>query len=88
MREAITEVTAALGTLNKPSPWSPDIKATDDFLDPLFKTLFKKRALPLELRKSDYHILAGLLPADRIDSEIVEKLDAIVATAARAKPRI
>ena len=88
MRESIAEVTAALKTLNKPDSWSPDIKATDDFLDPLFKTFFKKRGLPLELRKSDYHVLAGLVAVDKLDSEIVEKLDAIVATAARAKPRI
>lgn len=88
MREAIAEVTAALKTLDKPEPWSPDVKATDDFLDPLFKTFFKKRSLPLELRKSDYHVLASLLPAADIDPEILEKLDAIVATAAKAKPRV
>jgi predicted ATPase len=88
IREAIMEVSVALETLNKPDPWSSDIKATDDFLDPLFKKFFKKRGLPLELRKSDYHVLAGLLPAEKIDPEIVEKLDAIVATVAQARPRV
>jgi len=87
MREAIAEVTEALKTLNKPDPWSPDIKATDEFLAPLFKKFFEKRGLPLQLRKSDYHILAGLVPKAKLDAEIMEKLDAIVATAQQAKPR-
>jgi ABC-type lipoprotein export system ATPase subunit len=88
MREAIAEVAAALRTLGKPDPWSPDIKATDEFLDPLFKSYFKKLGLPLDLRKSDYYVLAGLVPRERIDSEIIEKLDAILAVAQRAKPRV
>ena len=87
MREAIAEVTAALKTLDKPDPWLCDIKASDDFLDPLFRAFFKKRGLPLQLRKSDYHVLAGLMPSARLDAEIAEKLDAIVATAAQARPR-
>jgi hypothetical protein len=86
MRQAIAEVTAALKTLSKPDPWSVDIKATDDFLDPLFRSFFEKRGLPLQLRKSDYHILAGLMPKSKFDPEIGETLDAIVATASRAKP--
>ena len=88
MREAIAEVTGALQTLNKPDPWSPDIKATDDFLDPLFRKFFEKLALSLQLRKSEYHVLASLVPREALDGEITEKLDAIVAVAAKAKPRM
>jgi hypothetical protein len=87
MREAIAEVTEALRTLDKADPWSPDIKASDDFLEPLFKKFFGKLKLPLQLRKSEYHILAGLMPKDRLDPEITEKLDAIVNVAKQAKPR-
>ncbi len=87
MREAIREVATALETLNKPSPWSPDIKATDDFLEPLFQKFFRKLKLPLQLRKSDYNLLAKLLPRDAIDAEISAKLDAIVEVAGRATPR-
>ena len=86
MHEAIAEVTQALKTLGRPDPWSPDIKATDEFLDPLFKTFFKKLGLPLQLRKSDYHILAGLVPRGELNVEVKEKLDAIVYVAERAKP--
>ena len=88
MREAIDEVTEALKTLNKPDPWSSDIKSTDMFLEPLFKKFFEKRNLPLQLRKSEYHILAGLVPKSKLDKEITEKLDAIVAVAKKAKPRV
>lgn len=87
MSEAIAEVTQALETLGRPSPWSPDIKASDDFLDPLFERYFRKLGLPNLMRKSDYHVLASLVLADQIAPEIVEKLDAIVNIAAQAKPR-
>lgn len=87
MRAAIREVSEALSTLGKPGPWSADTKATDDFLDPLFKSYFKKLDLPLRLRKSDYHVLAGLVPKEELDPEVAEKLDAIVAVARRARPR-
>ncbi len=87
MRECITEVTEALRTLDKPDPWSPDIKTSDDFLDPLFKKFFGKLNLRLQLRKSEYHILASFMPKDKLDHEIKEKLDAIVKVAKKAKRR-
>jgi len=86
MREAIAEVTDALQTLNRPGPWSHEVKATDEFLDPLFKKFFQKLKRPLALRKSDYHTLSSLAPKERLDPEITEKLDAIVAVAREAKP--
>ena len=87
MREAIQEVASALKTLRKLDPWSSDIKASDDFLDPLFERYFEKLNLPNLMRKSDYHVLANLVPKESIDPEVTEKLDAIVAVAAQAKPR-
>lgn len=87
MEEAIEEVTQALATLGKSDPWSPDMKASDDFLAPLFKKFYQKLGLPLELRKSEYHILASLVPPEALDKEIVDKLDAIVRVASSANPR-
>ena len=87
MREAIQEVAAALQTFRGQEPWSPDIKATDDFLNPLFRTYFAKLGLPNLLLKSDYYLLASLLTAEEIDAEIIEKLDAIVQVAGAAQPR-
>ncbi|MBI4556693.1 MAG: AAA family ATPase [Candidatus Hydrogenedentes bacterium] len=86
MHESIAEVTKFLEIDDK-NPWSPDVKASDEVLDRIFRQFFKRLQLPLELRKSDYHILAGLVPKDWIDSEITEKLDAIVALAKKARPR-
>jgi len=86
MEQAITEVTRLL-EIDEKSPWSPDVKATDEVLDRIFRVFFKEMALPLTFRKRDYHLLAGFLSRQQIEAEIVEKLDAIVATAARAKPR-
>jgi ABC-type thiamine transport system ATPase subunit len=88
MQEAIAEVTEALRTLDKPDPWSPDIKASDEFFDPLFKKFFEKLALPLQMRKSEYHILASLMPKEKLDHEVKEKLDAIVKVVGQAKPRL
>ena len=85
MREAIDEVSQALRVLGKPDPWSPEIKATDDFLDPLFKAFFKKLSLPLTFRKTDYHVLASLVPKNALQPEISEKLDAIVELANKAR---
>jgi hypothetical protein len=86
MRECIVEVTAALATLSRPSPWSDDIKASDEFLNPVFERFFKKLGLPNLLRKTDYHVLAGLVPKDKLVPEITAKLDAILAVAQKARP--
>lgn len=86
MEKAIAEVTHLL-EIDEKSPWSPDVKATDEVLDRVFRVFFKEMNLPLTFRKRDYHLLAGFLSRQQIEPEIVEKLDAIVATAARAKPR-
>lgn len=87
MRESIEEISSALKKLHNREPWSSNTKVTDDFLDPLFNLYFQKLELPNLLRKSDYHILARLVPKDKIDLEIAEKLDAIVKVAKKAKPR-
>ena len=87
MRECIADIEQALETLGGPAPWGPDLKASDDFLDPLFARFYAGADSPNLTRKTDYHQLARFLPADAIDPEIAEKLDAIAAAAERARPR-
>jgi len=87
MRECIQEIGNALRTLRRVEPWSADIKATDDFLDPLFQLYFDKLKLPNLLRKTDYHVLARLVPKENLDTEIIAKLDGIVAVAKKAQPK-
>jgi predicted regulator of amino acid metabolism with ACT domain len=85
MRTRVAEVTDALATLGRPSPWSDDIKASDEFLNPVFERFFKKLGLPNLLRKTDYHVLAGLVPKDKLAPEVVAKLDTILNVAKKAK---
>lgn len=87
MEETIQEIESALAALGKPSPWGSDLKASDDFLDPLFRKFYQKLGLPNLMRKTDYHTLAPFVPAAAVDNEIREVLDAIVQTANQARPR-
>jgi len=87
MRDSIREVSAALKTLGKSEPWSADIKASDDFLVPLFHTFSARIKRPLVLRKGEYHKLADFLPREALDAEVTEKLDAILKVSQSAKPR-
>jgi len=86
MREAVEEVTGAMETLGHGSPWNADTKASDDFLTPLFRAYFKKLKLPNPMEKKSFYELAAHVPANEIDPEIREKLDAIVKAAKAAKP--
>jgi hypothetical protein len=86
MRRCIADMTDALRKLKKPSPWSADIKASDEFLDPLFDNYFERLGVPNQMRKTNYHVLARFVRKEDIDPEVVEKLDAIVEVARRAKP--
>ena len=87
MREAIDEITAAMERLGRGSPWDPDTKVSDDFLTPLFRAYFGKLGLPQDLMsKKTFYELAEHVPPDELDPEVHEKLDAIVAVAAAAKP--
>lgn len=87
MIDSIAEIEAALTSLGRPSPWGPDIKASDDFLDPLFKKFYEKLHLPNLMRKTDFHTLAPYVQRHDIAAEVAEKLDLIAATASYAKPR-
>jgi hypothetical protein len=85
MRQTIAEIAGALATLGKPSPWSEDIKAPDEFLNRLFDRFFEKLGLPNQMRKTSYHVLARFVRPEQIDAEVGEKLDAILAVARQAR---
>jgi len=86
MEEAIEQISSALRALGKPDPWSADIKASDEFLDPLFQRFYEKLGLPNLTQKTAYHTLAPFVPVEELDSEIREKLDAILGVAKKANP--
>jgi ABC-type taurine transport system ATPase subunit len=83
MEESIEEVNQALETLNRPNGWSDDIKASDEFLGPVFEKFSKKLKQPLVLRKSEYSHLVMCMTAKEVDEEVKEKLNAILRTAKR-----
>lgn len=85
MRESIAELEAALKTLGKGSPWDPNTKVSDDFLAPLFQNYFKRLGIPNLMAKRNFYELAFLVPLDRIDPEVREKLEAIVEVSGLAQ---
>ncbi len=86
MEEAIEEVTRAMETFGKGSPWDVNTKVSDDFLDPLFRSYFRRLGLYNVMAKKNFHELAYFVPEDKIDPEVKEKLDALVKVANSAKP--
>ncbi len=87
MEEAIAEVEQALATLGKGSPWSADLKVSDEFLDPLFAAFYRRLGLPNLMRKADFHKLVPYVPDRLLDAEITAVLDGICATGEKAKPQ-
>ena len=81
MEKEIQETESALARLKRRKPFSDEIKASDDFLKPLFEAM----PPPMNLDKADFHKLVPFIPDDEIDPEIREKLDAIHAVAMKAK---
>jgi energy-coupling factor transporter ATP-binding protein EcfA2 len=86
MEERIAEIEKARETLGEKSPWSPDIKVTDDFLDRLFETFFEKLKMTNLMRKTNYHTLVQYVPTEQIDQEVIDVLDAILEVANEATP--
>jgi hypothetical protein len=85
MAEAVKQMEHALATLGRGSPWDGSMKVSDEFLTPLFKKYFEKLGLPNLMEKKNFHELARLVPADKIDDDVVSVLDAIADAAARTK---
>lgn len=82
----VQELIKALSLLNEPDPWGPDIKVTDQFLDPLFKSFFERLGTPQRIYKRDYHGLADTVPLEQLDPEVIDVLDAIASSAKSATP--
>jgi len=87
MQESISDNIPPAALRDPEHAWWKDTKASDDFLDPVFRTYLGKLALPLSLmNKSNYHVLAKFVPLNLISPEIVDVLDAILEQSKKAKP--
>lgn len=86
IKACIAELEQALAVTGRPDPWGPDIKVTDEFLDPLFKNYYQKLGTPQKTFKRDYHGLANVIALAQLDPEVHTMLDAIYQVAVRATP--
>lgn len=84
MEKAIESVEEALKTLQDTSPWSTDVKASDDVLDPIFRAFSKELGIPLALRKSQYYELVDHIDPEEIPGEVSEILNSILEVATNA----
>ncbi len=85
MRACINELEQSLKTQRRPSPWSDEVKVTDEFLDPLFANFYDRLGIPQQTFKKDYHGLADAIPAGEIPPEVTAVLDDILAVADKAR---
>lgn len=86
MEESIERLQDALKTIGKGSPWSSDLKVSDEFLTPLFSAFFTTLGLPNLMAKSDFHLLAAHVPPEELDPEVTEVLDMILVAHEAARP--
>lgn len=86
MEESIEKIESALSALGKASPWGPDLKVSDEFLDPLFQSFYGALGIPNLMRKTDYHTLAPFVDLEPVAGEVRAKLDRLLDIARRARP--
>lgn len=87
MENAISELIPPIARRDPTHEWWINTKASDDFLDPLFREFYRLLDLPNLMPKTDYHTLAPHVPVDALDPEVEKKLDAIVTVAERTNPK-
>ena len=84
MASSIADIENAIRLLNQGSPWDGNIKVSEDFLDPLFRSFYEKVGISGSVPKADYHFLIDYIEPSEIDGEVVQVLDAIASVAASA----
>jgi hypothetical protein len=86
MQSVVEDLVPPIALRDPSHPWWTSVKASTDFLDPLFAEYYRRQSLPNLMAKSDYHQLATEMRPEQIEPEIVAKLDAIVRVASAAQP--
>ncbi len=85
MRACIEDNVPPRALKDRDDPWWHRTKISDEFLDPLFHQFFGRLGVRNLMSKTNYHVLAGYVPEDRIAPEVAQVLDMIAETAKRAK---
>ena len=83
IKQEIKKLQDAFKVINKPEPFSDDVKASDEFLSPLFENFSRSLggAGSMSLRKKDFYKLVEYIPVEDIDNEVKEVLDKIAEVA-------
>ena len=83
MKREIKELERALDKMKKPLPFSGDIKASNDFLVPLFQNFAESLDVSksMTLQKKDFYKLVEHIPLEEIDEEVNQVLDKIANVA-------
>lgn len=84
MDDAISDAQASLRFRGVTSISDSAVKASEEVLEPLFRTYFASLARYNEMPKKNFYRLIRYIPEDEIDPEIIEKLDAIAEVAESA----
>jgi hypothetical protein len=85
MNDAISEIEGALSTLGELDR-PEDLKVSEKYLDPVFRAFFRRVGLPNLMAKREFYGLARYVPQGTLDREVIEVLDGIAGTFARARP--
>lgn len=86
MREAVRDRVMPAALRDRNDPFWSTVKASDDFLDPVFRDFFRRLGLRPEFSKAQYHRLVAHIPPELVSPEVVEVLDAIDLVAGQARP--
>ncbi len=85
MRAAVAVVEKTMADRGQPSQWSGEPEAGVEFLTLLFETFAARLGERNRMAKAGFHRLVEFVPEEATDPEVLEKLDAIAATAALAE---
>ena len=88
MRVCVRDQVPPAALRDRSHEWWRNVKASDEFLNPVFETYFQRLGLRNLMQKSDYHGLARLVVPEAIDSEIGDVLDVIWRIAEGASPNV
>lgn len=77
MDKCIKENTTPANLKNRNSSWWNDNKMSDDYLLQIFNQFYEELNIPQDFYKGQYFHLVDFMKSPEIDSEIIEKLDAI-----------
>lgn len=87
MQVCITQLTQALEITGKGSPWSGEIKASDEVLIPLMRNYARRLGLPIQTEnKARFHELVEFMAPESMDPEVSSVLDTLLAVAGQASP--